>query len=66
MIGTNQINIIADLQLLNVDCKLKNKSYYISYLSRKGWHMPLISVFCILYSAFCLPGCAKPEPQVSV
>jgi hypothetical protein len=35
-------------------------------LSRKGWLTPLSPVFCLLFSAFCLVGCSKPEPQIPV
>jgi len=58
MIGAIQKKHIIDLRLPNADCKIKNKNYYISYL--------LISTFCILYSVFCLPGCAKPESEVPI
>jgi hypothetical protein len=73
MIGAIRENSIADLRLPNADfqienrklvqsevegSKIENTNHYNSYF--------LSPVFCILSSAFCLSGCAKPEPELPV
>jgi hypothetical protein len=41
----------------------KRSHYYVSYPFNFTHGRLLSPVFCILYSLFCLFGCAKPEPE---
>jgi hypothetical protein len=71
MIRAIQENSIADLRLPNADFKIESRKskienrshYYVSYPFNFTHGRLLSSVFCILFSAFCLFGCAKPEPE---
>ena len=66
MIRAIQENSISDLRLPNADFEIENRKskienqshYYVSYL--------LSPVFCILYSVFCLVGCAESESELPV
>ena len=68
MIRAIQIAVESESSLAGPEKKHPPSASCLSRKSHKGrltvgWLTPLYSVFCILFSAFCLSGCAESESE---